>query len=165
MAFGEIAIHRLYIFNKTLSARLNCFSVVHICICAKFTKWVILTIENSTNSPFSPEKSHISLLPQDHRPKRKGCAVSNAAFTENQINKIKSRTLSCTALAPPVGLEPTTCGLTVRRSTDWAKGESLCSRYLFSRPVTRQLSSAYVCLTSVFGMGTGGPTRQSTRTL
>ena len=68
-------------------------------------------------------------------------------------------------LAPPVGLEPTTCGLTVRRSTDWAKGEYLCSRYLFSRPVTRQLSSAYVCLTSVFGMGTGGPTRQSTRTL
>ena len=68
-------------------------------------------------------------------------------------------------MAPPVGLEPTTCGLTVRRSTDWAKGECLCSRYLFSRPVTRQLSSAYVCLTSVFGMGTGGPTRQSTRTL
>ena len=30
--------------------------------------------------------------------------------------------------------------------------------YLFSRPVTRQLSSAYKCLTSVFGMGTGGPT-------
>ena len=70
----------------------------------------------------------------------------------------------CFFLAPPVGLEPTTCGLTVRRSTDWAKGECLCSRYLFSRPVTRQLSSAYVCLTSVFGMGTGGPTRQSTRT-
>ena len=44
------------------------------------------------------------------------------------------------------------------------KLDSKCSRYLFSRPVTRQLSSAYVCLTSVFGMGTGGPTRQSTRT-
>ena len=68
-------------------------------------------------------------------------------------------------LAPLVGLEPTTCGLTVRRSTDWAKEEYLCSRYLFSRPVTRQLSSAYKCLTSVFGMGTGGPTWQSTRTL
>ena len=26
-------------------------------------------------------------------------------------------------LAPLVGLEPTTCGLTVRRSTDWAKEE------------------------------------------
>ena len=41
---------------------------------------------------------------------------------------------------------------------------SLCLRYLFSQPVTRQLSSAYVCLTSVFGMGTGGSTRQSTQT-
>ena len=33
----------------------------------------------------------------------------------------------------------------------------MCSRYLFSRPVTRQLSSAQMSLTSVFGMGTGGP--------
>ena len=41
---------------------------------------------------------------------------------------------------------------------------SLCLRYLFSQPVTRQLSSAYGGLTSVFGMGTGGPTRQSTQT-
>ena len=30
----------------------------------------------------------------------------------------KIRTLSCADLAPLVGLEPTTCGLTVRRSTD-----------------------------------------------
>ena len=45
-----------------------------------------------------------------------------------------------------------------------AKAGGLCSRYLFSRPVTRQLSSAYVSLTSVFGMGTGGPSPQSTRT-
>ena len=104
-------------------------------------------------------------------------------------------------MAPPVGLEPTTCGLTVRRSTDWAKGESLCSRYLFSQvgqgivlpsvsvrwhvlgkkkpphfcgglcwyylfsqAVTRQVSSAQMSLTSVFGMGTGGPSSQSTRT-
>ena len=37
----------------------------------------------------------------------------------------------------------------------------LCWHYLFSRPVTRQVSSAKVCLTSVFGMGTGGPTPQS----
>ena len=41
----------------------------------------------------------------------------------------------------------------------------LCWRYLFSRPVTRQVSSAKVCLTSVFGMGTGGPTPQSTPTI
>ena len=40
----------------------------------------------------------------------------------------------------------------------------LCWRYLFSQPVTRQVSSANACLTSVFGMGTGGPTHQSTPT-
>ena len=67
-------------------------------------------------------------------------------------------------MAPLVGLEPTTCGLTVRRSTDWAK-EALCWHYLFSRPVTRQLSSAYMSLTSVFGMGTGGPSWQSIPTM
>ena len=30
----------------------------------------------------------------------------------------KGTTPKCSSLAPPVGLEPTTCGLTVRRSTD-----------------------------------------------
>ena len=35
--------------------------------------------------------------------------------------------------------------------------EALCSRYLSSRAVTRQVLSAYMSLTSVFGMGTGGP--------
>ena len=35
--------------------------------------------------------------------------------------------------------------------------DSLCSRYLSSRAVTRQVLSAYMSLTSVFGMGTGGP--------
>ena len=43
--------------------------------------------------------------------------------------------------------------------------EALCSRYLSSRAVTRQVLSAYMSLTSVFGMGTGGPSRQSTRTI
>ena len=42
---------------------------------------------------------------------------------------------------------------------------ALCWHYLFSRPVARQLSSAHMCLTSVFGMGTGGPTWQSTPTI
>ena len=64
-------------------------------------------------------------------------------------------------MAPPVGLEPTTHGLTVRRSTDWAKGECLCWHYLSFRAVTRQVLSALVSLTSVFGMGTGGPSQQS----
>ena len=41
----------------------------------------------------------------------------------------------------------------------------LCWHYLFSRPVTRQVSSAELSLTSVFGMGTGGPSIQSTPTI
>ena len=68
-------------------------------------------------------------------------------------------------MAPPVGLEPTTHGLTVRRSTDWAKGEYLCWHYLSSRQVTLQVLWARVSLTSVFGMGTGGPSLQSIPTL
>ena len=66
-------------------------------------------------------------------------------------------------MAPPVGLEPTTHGLTVRCSTDWAKG-ALCWHYLSSRQVTLQVLSAQMSLTSVFGMGTGGPSSQSTPT-
>ena len=64
-------------------------------------------------------------------------------------------------MAPPVGLEPTTHGLTVRRSTDWAKGEYECWHYLSSQAVTRQVLSTQMSLTSVFGMGTGGPSSQS----
>ena len=33
----------------------------------------------------------------------------------------------------------------------------LCSHYLSSQAVARQVLSAYMSLTSVFGMGTGGP--------
>ena len=39
------------------------------------------------------------------------------------------------------------------------------SVYLFSRIVTNQVSSAQVSLTSVFGMGTGGPSPSSTLTI
>ena len=41
----------------------------------------------------------------------------------------------------------------------------LCSRYLSSRAVTRQVLSAHMSLTSVFGMGTGGPSWQSKPTI
>ena len=47
-----------------------------------------------------------------------------------------------------------------RRCTEFI----LCWHYLFSRSVSRQVSSAQVSLTSVFGMGTGGPSPQSTPT-
>ena len=36
---------------------------------------------------------------------------------------------------------------------------------LFSQPVARQVSSAQVSLTSVFGMGTGGPSPLKTLTM
>ena len=58
-----------------------------------------------------------------------------------------------------------------RQSTPTAKKKpdqpqvSLCWHYLFSRSVTRQVSSAHVSLTSVFGMGTGGPSHQSAPTI
>ena len=40
-------------------------------------------------------------------------------------------------------------------------GHSLCWHYLSSRQVTLQVLSAQMSLTSVFGMGTGGPSSQS----
>ena len=40
----------------------------------------------------------------------------------------------------------------------------LCRHYLFSRSVSRQVSSAQMSLTSMFGMGTGGPSSQATPT-
>ena len=40
----------------------------------------------------------------------------------------------------------------------------LCWHYLSSRSVSRQVLSAQVSLTTVFGMGTGGPSPQSTPT-
>ena len=44
-------------------------------------------------------------------------------------------------------------------------GQGLCWRYLSSRAVARQVLSAQMSLTSVFGMGTGGPSSQSTPTV
>ena len=45
------------------------------------------------------------------------------------------------------------------------KRGSLCWHYLSSRAVTRQVLSAQMSLTSVFGMGTGGPSLQSIPTI
>jgi hypothetical protein len=41
----------------------------------------------------------------------------------------------------------------------------LCWRYLSSQAVSSQVFSAQVSLTAVFGMGTGGPSPQSTPTI
>ena len=57
--------------------------------------------------------------------------------------------------------------VTVRWTVTGVKKESqitltlLCWHYLSSRAVTRQVLSAQMSLTSVFGMGTGGPSSQS----
>ena len=45
-----------------------------------------------------------------------------------------------------------------------ARPSCLCWHHLFYQSVTRQVSSAQVSLTAVFGMGTGGPSLQSTPT-
>ena len=51
-----------------------------------------------------------------------------------------------------------------KKSSDLSIGAS-CWRYLSSRAVTRKVLSAQMSLTSVFGMGTGGPSSQSTPTI
>ena len=52
----------------------------------------------------------------------------------------------------------------IEKRPDLSDGTFLCWRYLFSHAVTRILSSTNLSLTSVFGMGTGGPSGQSTPT-
>ena len=47
----------------------------------------------------------------------------------------------------------------------WRDFLSLCWHYLSSRQVTLQVLSAQMSLTSVFGMGTGGPSSQSMPTM
>ena len=69
-------------------------------------------------------------------------------------------------LAPQVGLEPTTLRLTAACSTGWAiEKYKKVGIYLSSRVVSNQVFSAPMSLTSVFGMGTGGPSPQSTPTI
>ena len=52
------------------------------------------------------------------------------------------------------------------RTTDWAMEEYInVGVFLFSQAASSQLSSALLSLTSVFGMGTGGPSASSTPTI
>ena len=98
-------------------------------------------------------------------------AVSKALSPQKNAKK-KEPTLwtVLSFLAPPVRLELTTLRLTAACSTDWAKEEYaklsknifplsfFCVGLdLFSRTASRRVSSAPHSLTSVFGMGTGGP--------
>ena len=54
------------------------------------------------------------------------------------------------------GVFPAESGYAQKRTRP-KSGSYLCWHYLSSRAVTRQVLSAYMSLTSVFGMGTGGP--------
>ena len=49
------------------------------------------------------------------------------------------------------------CGICAKKNQTEVWFFCLCWHYLSSRAVTRQVLSAYMSLTSVFGMGTGGP--------
>ena len=51
-----------------------------------------------------------------------------------------------------------------RKKAPIFRSRLLCWHYLSSRAVARQVLSAQMSLTSVFGMGTGGPSLQSTPT-
>ncbi len=81
-------------------------------------------------------------------------------------------------LAPLDGLEPTTPWLTVTCSANWAKEAIYKQENSYSpfsclsvgidlsfRSVARQVFSAPQSLTSVFGMGTGGPSALKTPTM
>ena len=86
-------------------------------------------------------RSHISLAEGEFRWKKKS----------------KSFRLAFFFLAPRTGLEPVTSWLTVMRSTDWATEEYCVGLALSSRTASSRVFSAPHSLTSVFGMGTGGP--------
>ena len=109
-------------------------------------------------------------------------SLGEAKFHSPQANFAEKSTCFCKCffLAPPTGLEPVTPWLTVRCSTDWAKEDykikqtipdtlissAFCvSIELSSRLVSKQVLLPLQSLTSVFGMGTGGPFAFETLTL
>ena len=73
---------------------------------------------------------------------------------QEQLHRSKFETGHCTQYVPVLSLG---C-LYKRKKREQQKGCSLvCWHYLFSRAVTRKVFSAQMSLTTVFGMGTGGP--------
>ena len=115
------------------------------------------------------------------RPKTAELPSGSIPGTTQMQRKTASESLrSCFVLALPIftarasyrhavrdapGERPRRLRICKERPQAKACGLVLCWHYLFSRPVARQLSSAQMSLTSVFGMGTGGPSSQSTRTM
>ena len=64
---------------------------------------------------------------------------------------------------PAAGLD--VLSIICKKSACRWQADFLCWRYLSSRAVTRKVLSAQMSLTSVFGMGTGVPSPQSTPTI
>ena len=60
-----------------------------------------------------------------------------------------------------VGIEPTHAGATIQCVNRFTKAAMKTGNALSSQSVSRQVLSAYECLTTVFGMGTGGTTQLS----
>ena len=71
-----------------------------------------------------------------------------------RLLKLRAQTGACASCPPQAKKQP----------PYWATAFSV-GENLFFRAVTSQVSSAPASLTSVFGMGTGGPSRQSTPTV
>ena len=94
-----------------------------------------------------------------------------ACFRQRKTSQISGRLLCWRYLFSRVGQVSSFCGrgqsgglFAAKRKPPNFLGGFLCWRYLFSQAVTRQVSSTRLSLTSVFGMGTGGPSSQSTPT-
>ena len=60
-----------------------------------------------------------------------------------------------------MGIEPMHAGATIQCVNRFTKAAMKTSNALSSQSVSRQVLSAYECLTTVFGMGTGGTTQLS----
>ena len=60
-----------------------------------------------------------------------------------------------------MGIEPMHAGATIQCVNRFTKAAMKTGNALSSQSVSRQVLSAYECLTTVFGMGTGGSTQLS----
>ena len=60
-----------------------------------------------------------------------------------------------------MGIEPMHAGATIQCVNRFTKAAMKTGNALSSQSVSRQVLSAYECLTTVFGMGTGGTTQLS----
>ena len=107
-----------------------------------------------------------ALEPVNSRKRAVNVTVAGLSFV-SKANKKNHPNGWFLLLAPQTGLEPVTPRLTAACSTDWAikaKWKSV-GVDLSSRAASSQVFSALLSLTTVFGMGTGGPSTSSTPTI